>query len=90
VRRIRFAGRAIWREVRQHVEIAISSLKRAFDLGETLASTLVGLATRIAAKMTAYNYAFLATVRWVVLKAESWSCGLIPDNIHLMLVGEVN
>lgn len=44
---------------RQHIEIAISSLKRVFGLGETLASTLVGLATRIAAKICAYTYAFL-------------------------------
>jgi len=47
------------RGVRQRVEIAISSLKRVFGLGETLATTLVGLATRIAAKITAYTYAFL-------------------------------
>jgi Transposase DDE domain len=45
--------------VRQQIEIAFSSLKRTFGLGETLATTLVGLATRIAAKMTAYTYAFL-------------------------------
>ena len=44
--------------VRQRVEIAFSSLKRVFGLGETLATTLVGLATRIAAKITAYTYAF--------------------------------
>jgi hypothetical protein len=43
---------------RQHIEIAISSLKRVFGLGETLATTLVGLATRIAAKIAAYTYAF--------------------------------
>ena len=30
------------RGVRQHIEIAISSLKRVFGLGETLASTLWG------------------------------------------------
>jgi hypothetical protein len=47
------------RGVRQHVEIAISSLKRVFGLGETLATTLIGLATRIAAKIAAYTYAFL-------------------------------
>ena len=47
------------RGVRQRVEIALSSLKRVFGRGETLATTLVGLATRIAAKMTAYTYAFL-------------------------------
>lgn len=36
---------------RQYVEIAFSSLKRVFGLGETLATTLVGLAIRIAAKI---------------------------------------
>jgi len=51
------------RGVRQHVEIAISSLKRVFGLGETLATTLVGLATRIAAKICAYTYAFLINRR---------------------------
>ena len=45
--------------IRQQIEICFSSLKRVFGLGETLATTLVGLATRIAAKMTAYTYAFL-------------------------------
>ena len=44
---------------RQQVEIALSSLKRVFRLGETFATTLVGMATRIAAKMTAYTYAFM-------------------------------
>ena len=47
------------RGVRQQVEIAISSLKRDFGLDETLATTLVGLATRIAAKIAAYTYAFM-------------------------------
>ena len=47
------------RGVRQRIEIAISSLKRVFGLGETLAKTLIGLATRIAAKICAYTYAFL-------------------------------
>ena len=45
--------------VRQQIEICFSSLKRSFGLGETLATTLVGLTTRIAAKITAYTYAFL-------------------------------
>jgi hypothetical protein len=45
--------------VRQQIEICFSTLKRIFGLGETLATTLVGLASRIAAKMTAYTYAFL-------------------------------
>ena len=48
---------------RQHVEITISSLKRVFGLGETLATTLVGLATRISAKIAAYTYAFLVNRR---------------------------
>jgi hypothetical protein len=43
---------------RQHIEIALSSLKRVFGLGKALATTLVGLATRIAAKIAAYTYAF--------------------------------
>jgi hypothetical protein len=51
------------RGVRQRVEIALSSLKRVFGLGETLATTLVGLATRIATKIAAYTYAFLVNRR---------------------------
>jgi hypothetical protein len=47
------------RGVRQRIEIALSNLERVFGLGETLATTLVGLATRIAAKICAYTYAFL-------------------------------
>ena len=47
------------RGFRQRVEIAISSLKRVFGLGQTLAITLVGPATRIAAKIAAYTYAFV-------------------------------
>ena len=47
------------RAVRQHIEITLWSLKRVFGLGETLATTLIGLATRIAAKIAAYTYAFL-------------------------------
>jgi hypothetical protein len=45
--------------LRQRIGIAFWSLKRVFGLGETLARTLIGLATRIAAKITAYTYAFL-------------------------------
>ena len=45
--------------IRQQIEITFSSLKRTFGLGETLATTLVGLLSRIAAKITAYTYAFL-------------------------------
>jgi hypothetical protein len=43
---------------RQQVEIALASLKREFRLEGTLATTLVGLVTRIAAKVTAYTYGF--------------------------------
>src|SRR5919205_2829254 len=48
---------------RQQIEIALASLKRVFRLGETLATTLVGLVTRIAAKICAYTYAFLVNRR---------------------------
>ncbi len=41
---------------RQQVEVCFAALKRVFGLGETtLAKTLVGLLTRIAAKVTAYT-----------------------------------
>src|SRR5215211_3805572 len=49
--------------VRQQIEIGLSSLKRVFRIGETLATTLTGLATRIAAKITAYTYALLVNRR---------------------------
>ncbi|MCA1718667.1 MAG: transposase [Actinobacteria bacterium] len=42
--------------IRQQVEVCFAVLKRVFGLGETLAKTLVGLVTRIAAKVTAYTY----------------------------------
>ena len=41
---------------RQQVEVCFAALKRVFGMGGTLAKTLVGLATRIAAKMAAYTY----------------------------------
>jgi hypothetical protein len=44
---------------RQQIEICFSSLKkRVFGLGETLATSLVGLARRLVAKISAYTYAF--------------------------------
>ncbi len=53
-------GRAEQRRgVRQQIEIALASLKGVFRLGETLATTFMGLTTRIAAKITAYTYGFL-------------------------------
>ena len=42
--------------IRQQVEVCFASLKRVFGLGETLAKMLVGLVTRIAAKVTSYTY----------------------------------
>ncbi len=44
---------------RQQIEIALASLKRVFRLEVPLATTLVGLVTRIAAKICSYTYAFL-------------------------------
>ncbi len=41
---------------RQQAEICFAALKGVFGMSGTLAKTLVGLATRIAAKMTAYTY----------------------------------
>lgn len=51
------------RSMRQPMEIAFASLKRVFGVGETLATTLTGLARRIAAKITAYTCAFLVSRR---------------------------
>ncbi len=42
--------------IRQQVEVCFAALKRTFGMGETLARTLVGLVTRIAAKVSAYTY----------------------------------
>lgn len=40
------------------MEIAFSTLKRIFGIEHTLAKSLVGLATRIVAKICAYTYGF--------------------------------
>jgi Transposase DDE domain len=48
---------------RQQVEIVLASLKWIFGIGQTMATTLAGLATRIAAKICAYTYAFLVNRR---------------------------
>jgi len=42
--------------IRQQVEVCFATLKRIFGIDGTLAKTLTGLATRIAAKVTAYTY----------------------------------
>jgi hypothetical protein len=59
------------------VEIVLASLKREFRIGETLASTLTGMATKIA-KIAAYtygSYTLTPTGFWVVLKGGSRSRG---------------
>jgi hypothetical protein len=69
---------------RQQVEIALASLKREFRLGETLATTLVGLwppGSRRRSRPT--PTASTSTGCWVVLKARSRSCGHELDNTHL-------
>lgn len=43
-------------QVRQQVEVCFAAPKRVFGMDRTLATTLVGLVTRIAAKVTAYTY----------------------------------
>src|SRR5215211_3102551 len=42
--------------IRQQVEVCFAALKRVFGMERTLAKTLTGLATRIAAKVAAYTY----------------------------------
>jgi hypothetical protein len=42
--------------IRQQVEVCFAALKRWFGMGATLAKTLAGLVTRIAAKVAAYTY----------------------------------
>jgi len=42
--------------IRQQVEVCFATLKRVFGMDGTFAKTLVGLATRIAAKVAAYTY----------------------------------
>jgi len=42
--------------IRQQVEVCFAALKSIFGMDGTLAKTLTGLATRIAAKVAAYTY----------------------------------
>lgn len=42
--------------IRQQVEVCFATLKRVFGMDGTLAKTLTGLVTRIAAKVAAYTY----------------------------------
>jgi hypothetical protein len=72
------------RGVRQQVEIALSSLKRVFGLGETLATTLGGLwqpGSRRRSRPTPTPWC--STGCWVVHKVASRSYGHEPNNRHL-------
>ncbi len=42
--------------IRQQIEVCFAALKRVFGMDGTLAKTLTGLVTRIAAKVAAYTY----------------------------------
>ena len=65
-------------QVRQQVEVCFAALKRAFGIGETLAITLAGLVTRIAAKVCAYTpTASTSTDSSGGRRGASRSCG--PD-----------
>jgi hypothetical protein len=55
---------------RQHVEVAFAALKRTFGIEHTLAKTLVGLVTRIVAKIAAYTYAFF--VNRLLGRPQGW------------------
>jgi hypothetical protein len=44
--------------IRQQVEVCFAALKCVFGMNRTLAKTLTGLVSRIAAKVTAYTYGF--------------------------------
>lgn len=48
--------RASGETIRQQVEVCFAALKRVVGMDGTLAKTLTGLATRIAAKVAAYTY----------------------------------
>ena len=55
---------------RQQVEVAFAALKPTFGIEHTLAKTLVGLATRIVAKIAAYTYAFF--VNRLLGRPQGW------------------
>lgn len=52
------AERADQHGTRQQIEIAFASLKGAFSLERTLATTLSGIVIRVVAKVTAYTFGF--------------------------------
>jgi hypothetical protein len=53
---MRSSGSRTQRSLPSPCSSSFAALKRTFGLGETLAKTIVGLATRIAAKVAAYTY----------------------------------
>jgi hypothetical protein len=72
--------------LRQRIEMAFSSLTRVFGLGKTFATTLIGSAIRIAAKITAYTYAFLVNRflgRPPGRLKELWACDLCTTNLAI-------
>ena len=71
-------------QVRQQVEVCFAALKRAFGIGETLAITLAGLVTRIAAKVCAYTpTASTSTDSSGGRRGASRSCG--PDVLATLI-----
>jgi hypothetical protein len=78
------AVRAATRGVRQHIEIAISSSKRVFSVwARRWWGWRAGSRPRSAP--TPPTRSSWLTGAWIVLKAASRSCGLEPDNRHLVL-----
>lgn len=57
--------------------ICFATLKQAFGMGGTLAKTLTGLATRVAAKLTTYTYGLYVNRRLGRPQGrvkELWAC----------------
>ncbi len=63
--------------IRQMAGVCFAALKRTFGMGETLATTLTGLVTRIAAKLTAYTYGLY--INWRLGRPQGHLKELWPD-----------
>jgi hypothetical protein len=62
--------------IRQQAEVCFATLKRTFGMDGTLASTLVGLASRIAAKICAHAYGlYVNRLLWADRRGASRSFG---------------
>jgi hypothetical protein len=62
--------------IRQQAEVCFATLKRTFGMEGTLASTLVGLASRIAAKICAHAYGlYVNRLLWADRRGASRSFG---------------